>query len=579
MKKLKYSAIVAVVLSAALSITACSSANNSPTSTDGSSNNSPKVNNSSTAAPLPDITLTLRGSDSPVPGVQNNEIMNEIAKELGIKIDYSTRDATKDKVVLAGGDLPDIMQIDNVDLPTYIKGDHIIPLDDLLTEYGQDIAKNVPKMVSFSKQHLSADTGKLYGLTTNIEVNKTSSSPVYNYDIGPTLRWDYYKELGYPEITNDDQLLDILKQMQQKYPKTADGKPVYGISGWTDWGLWPYYVSYAFSHGYMDGVADAYLIDAKGNLQSNFTAEGGIFKDAMQFMNKAYNMGLVDPEMFTQKNTDFVAKVKNLQILSVQSTWWNGDAQKAMLAQGIKEGGYYQIPGLTPSVWEGYGSPILGGLSTRSFVISKNSKNPKRAMQFLNFLYSYKGSHLLNNGIEGKHWDLENGKPEFKDATLEAMKTDSTFRETSGIGLYANMIGLLGNDDSGNPLTLGSTDKAMKFNVSDADKDFNAHYGVDYPGQAFIKAQEAGKAKVEKFDTTWRDLMPEQPSDIKMIEGKISNYELPWVAKLILSKSDAEFEKMWTKGVEDMKAMGYDELMKWTIENNASAVQQVSEIN
>ena len=150
--------------------------------------------------------------------------------------------------------------------------------------------------------------------------------------------------------------------MQEKHPKTADGKPVYGFSGWTDWGLWSYCVPYAFSHGWMNGDNDIYLFDASGNIQPTLS-EDGIFKQALQFMNNAYRMGLCDPEMFTQKNSDFLAKNKNLQLLTLPTNWWNGDAQKTMLSQGIKDGGFFLLPQLTPITWENYGSPIAGGLS------------------------------------------------------------------------------------------------------------------------------------------------------------------------------------------------------------------------
>ena len=118
--------------------TACGSSDSKSTSDKAASTTANNTSTSvTTVASQPEITLTYRGSDpGPVPGIQNNDIMNEIAKELGIKINYIVWDPTKDKVALASGDLPDIMQISNSELGTYIKGDHIIPLDDLLSKNG-----------------------------------------------------------------------------------------------------------------------------------------------------------------------------------------------------------------------------------------------------------------------------------------------------------------------------------------------------------------------------------------------------------------------------------------------------------
>ncbi len=581
MKNRKLSAVIASLLIAGmcLSQAACTNSDSETEQTPGTSSN-PETTTSSEAKKS-EVTLTFRGYDTiAVPGVQDNDVMNELKNRLGISINYVIADPTKDKVTLASGDLPDIVQVKVNDLGTYIKGNHIIPLDELVDQYGQDIKQNVPKMLEFSKQNLSAETGKLYGLTAGNYVNK-GTTPVNSYAFGALVRWDYYKELGYPKISNLDEYLNAIKTMQEKHPKTADGKPVYGFSGWTDWGLWSYYVPYAFSHGWMNGDSDIYLFDASGNIQPTISENGGIFKEALQFMNKAYRLGLCDPEMFTQKNADFLAKNKNLQLLTLPTNWWNGDAQKTMLAQGIKDGGFFLLPELTPVTWENYGSPIAGGLSDRCYTISTNCKNPDRAMELINFLFSFDGNKLFRNGIQGKQWDMENGKPEYTNDTLKAMQSDPQFSQKNGIGAYYNnMCGLSGEsmDNNGQYLSLSYTEKAMKFSITEADKDFNKHYGVTYPGEAFIKAQEQGKTKIQFFDNTWQNLMPDQPNDMKMISGKIVNYQLAWAAQCIMSGSEADFEKNWKRGVSDMKNMGYDKLYSWIEQNNKIAVEKLKSI-
>jgi len=330
----------------------------------------------------------------------------------------------------------------------------------------------------------------------------------------------------------------------------------------------------------MNGDNDLYLYDSQGNIQPTFAQEGGVFKEAMQYMNKAYRMDLIDPEMFTQKNEDFVAKFSNLQYLSAPSIWWNGEAVKTMLAQGVKDGGFYIIPGSSPVTWDNYGSVIAGGLMDRVMTVSKNSKYPERAMEFINFLYSEEGVLLLRNGVEGKHWVMEDGMPEFTEETLQAMKVDPQFVQKTGITAYQNIAGLSGDSrtEQGAYLDLRYNEKTMKFNVSEADIDFNSHYDVSYPGQAFVRAEEAGLTEIRYFDTTWQGLMPDLTNDMKMIQGKITNYVMPFIAKLIMSKDEAEFEANWDKGTSDISAMGYTELYQWIQEANVEALQSLSEL-
>ena len=47
---------------------------------------------------------------------------------------------------------------------------------------------------------------------------------------GPYLRWDLYAQLGYPKIDTIEDLLPILKQMQELSPTNEDGEPVYAFS-------------------------------------------------------------------------------------------------------------------------------------------------------------------------------------------------------------------------------------------------------------------------------------------------------------------------------------------------------------
>ena len=51
----------------------------------------------------------------------------------------------------------------------------------------------------------------------------------------PSLRWDLYGEIGYPEMGTLEDLLDVLKQMQDKAGTSDSGKAVYALSLFKDW--------------------------------------------------------------------------------------------------------------------------------------------------------------------------------------------------------------------------------------------------------------------------------------------------------------------------------------------------------
>ncbi len=111
-------------------------------------------------------------------------------------------------------------------------------------------------------------------------------NPKKNGFVGFFTRWDCYKELGCPEITSEDEYLDVLKQMVDAHPETEDGKKVYALSGWTDWGLWPYKISYPFSFGYENLDNNQLFSHVTGDLEDMFTKEDGIFWKSLSFLIK-----------------------------------------------------------------------------------------------------------------------------------------------------------------------------------------------------------------------------------------------------------------------------------------------------
>lgn len=100
--------------------------------------------------------------------------------------------------------------------------------------------------------------------------------------------------------------------MQDAHPTTSDGKKVYALSAWTDWGLWPYTIAYPFSHGYNNIDNNQLSNEVTNEIEDMFIKEDGIFWQGLAFFNKAYRMGIMDPEAFTMKAAQYNEKVKSL---------------------------------------------------------------------------------------------------------------------------------------------------------------------------------------------------------------------------------------------------------------------------
>src|SRR4029453_2449816 len=70
---------------------------------------------------------------------EQTDVYKEIVKETGVSFSIEAYDPNKFKVQLAGGDLPDVIQVDSINYKQMIEGNLLLPLDDLVQTHGKDI--------------------------------------------------------------------------------------------------------------------------------------------------------------------------------------------------------------------------------------------------------------------------------------------------------------------------------------------------------------------------------------------------------------------------------------------------------
>jgi len=576
MRKKAAKTLAVPMMAAALMLSACT--NNGAVSNEGAGNTEPSATNQSgeqgesggTTDELVTLRVLIMETGSKWNKYPDSAVAKDIAEKIGVKIEYVEADENKFNVLLAGGDLPDIVRADvNKFEKQLIEGELIIPMDDLLAEHGKDITANIGTVVDYSRKNWSNDTGKLYFLPPQVQPKPgTAISPI---TIGPTIRWDWYKEIGAPEIATMEDLLNAVEQIVKNHPTTEDGKPVYGVSMWQDWGLWPYLIP-PITFTELTGVTSDLTATTVGgsNFISTLTDETSNFWVAMDFYNKAHRRGLLDPDSLTMKNNDYMAKATAGQIVVGPATWAMGDFN-AQHPEGDK--GYIVVPA-GKLAWTGGVNPL--GWQDKTYAISKSSKHPEKAMQFLNYIYSYEGARTMYNGVEGTHWTMVDGKPTLTEETLALKSKGGTEFEASALSLDRNLIGLgnaVINPNDNQPVDLFTSEEALAKAATPLEKDFAAHYGAEYSGQVFKKQIEEGKLNTW---TTWMNGMSDDEilkrntvpgvtlsEEHKKTEAALKELAARQAAKIILSKDDAEFQKNKQEAIEAFKKGGADEFTQF----------------
>lgn len=568
--------LFASLMTASLALSACSNGNNgggnAASSPPAGGTNSAGLEATDSGGAKEQVTLRvlIMETGSKWNTHQDSVVAKAIADKIGVKIEYVEADENKFNVLLAGGDLPDIVRTDvNKFQKQLIEGDLIVPLDDMLAEHGKDISANVGTVVEYSKKNWSNGTGNLYFLPPQVQSKPgTSIAPI---TIGPTIRWDWYKEIGAPEINTMDDLLDVVEQIVQKHPQTEDGKKVYGVSMWQDWGLWPYLIPPIIFNKLSGSTSDLTAAPVGGSeFISTLTDESSNFWTAMDFYNKANRRGLLDPDSLTMKNNDYMAKATAGQIVVGPATWAMGDFN----AQHASDGKGYIVVPAGKLAWTGAVNPL--GWQDKAYAISKSSKNPEKAMEFLNYIFSYEGARTMYNGVEGTHWNMVDGKPVLTDETLALKAAGGAPYEATGLSLDRNIIGLGGdmiNPNDNMPVDLFTSEEALAKAATPLEKDFAQHFGASYSGEVFKKLIDEGK--LDTF-TTWMNGMSDEEiikrntvpgvtltDALKKQEAELKELAAREAAKIILSKDDKTFEANKQAALKAFQKGGADEFTAW----------------
>lgn len=173
------------------------------------------------------IILTI-GDMSTRSGNRYNEekgMWRYLAERLGVDIRYDYIPPEEFSSRLASGDLPDIVATDK-NLSTILEYGVALDAEPYLEKYCPNFLKGDARFTYDVFKQLGNGEDGFYFFPAKIGYNGVG----YDNETtarGYVVRWDYYKELGYPPINNEDDFLSVLLQMHKRHPFTEEGYPTY----------------------------------------------------------------------------------------------------------------------------------------------------------------------------------------------------------------------------------------------------------------------------------------------------------------------------------------------------------------
>lgn len=442
--------------------------------------------------------------------------------------------------------------------------------DDLLTEYGSYIKENMMKALE-KNASLSSD-GMIYGLG-----HAVASSPDdhVSFIYHPDVRYDLYKQLGYPKVTTLEDWIDVLAQMKEICPTSDNGKETYGVSLFNDWdgNMVMYIKSTASLYGYQEfGIG---LYDVENQTWQDCLAEGGMYLRCLKFYNQLFQKGLLDPDSMTQgvdgATEDYIGGVAFFNIFNfVGSMQYNTpehlEAGKAMYSV-MMEDQKTQTSGLN----------VFGG--NRVITIGAQTQYPELCMEIINWLCTPEGKMINEYGPQGLTWDYDENKKsyltEFGLKTIQERETEMTDGYS---GTFKNGINGMNfqtwnidasnpdsNNESYNYQTWASYNAALKYDILDDWRRFTGFTTQD----EYLKAHDKAVAIGTDYSETKRD------EGLELQWQQVSKAICDYSWRAIYTTNDTEYNRLIEEMKEVTAGYGYEAVCDFY--RNEAAIRKATE--
>lgn len=485
---------------------------------------------------------------------------------------------TKFATMMASGDLGDIVIFGNdADNKWHdaLKGGFLLDWtkEGLLDKYGKDIAANFGKAIEKNKVNFGNGTS-VYGLGHEAANMPTGPSEGIDMVYHSDLRWDLYEKIGKPEINSLEDLLVVLKKMQEIEPKTETGKPTYGFSMWADWDgnmmMNTKVMAALFGLDEGDGYNNGgfILVSPDEEKYEEILDPNGMYIRTLKLYNKANQMGLVDPDSISQKFEDVSNKYRDGQVLFCWFPWldsmYNTPERQA-------EGKGFKFVPIKGEKIVSYGYNQYGG--NRVIAIGSHAEKPERIMEFINWLYTPEGIMTNFNGPRGLTWDMKDGKPyltEFGKKALPNNPVDvpadfggGTFKDGQNQMNFENVKRTSINPETNEPYDYSLWTSVLQDNPTKLTENWRNAMGA-LTTKEYLEKNNMIAVKQPVFTGKAPETMPDA---LMQKQGQVATVIKEYSWRMVFAKNDTQFNQLMDEMVKKAKGLGYDEVVKWNVDH------------
>ncbi|WP_372661837.1 ABC transporter substrate-binding protein [Cohnella sp.] len=553
--------LMTVALSLSLVAAAgCSGAKNSPEVKPSESAGASSPTASQGGEQSPDttpITFTFYGADANANWTKmQDDVGKEMTKATGVTLDaeFAVGDSSQKVALLAtSGNYPDLISPKG-DLSKLVDAGAMVDLTPLIEEH----APNIKKMLGDQIKRLrySNDDQAIYVIPTYGGVDNVSM----DYTGGFSLQHRAVKEAGYPSIKTVQDFENVIKSYVEKHPTDADGKPTIGLTLNAD--DWRTYISVTNPAVEATGMAGdgEWAID-QNTYEATYHYRRSEEKDYFKWLNHMWNIGLLDKESFVQKSDQYEAKIASGRVVGlIDADWGYGGATSVLKKDNKFDQTYGYYPVMLSDQFKDNRMQSTGFMSGWGVGITKNCPDPVRAIQFLDYLASEQAQILINWGVEGKHYTIENGKrvvPE--DVQKRIIEDGEAFKKESGVQAYGIMGLHYGDgvkDSTGNFFTKKNPEEIQN-NYTVGDKETLKAYGATVWADLFTPEKDM---PTKPWGAAWNLSVPAD-DEVSILSTKTRDITWKRIPQAIMAKPE-QFDKIWDDYQQDLISAGVEKMEK-----------------
>jgi putative aldouronate transport system substrate-binding protein len=502
----------------------------------------------------------------------SNPVAQAITAKTGVALnpDVCLDSNPNDKLnlMLASGVYDDIVQgIQPSDMPNWVNANALVALDSYIAQSPNLLAFYGPYV---DRLKFNTTYPYIYGFGSG-HSTAASFEPGNYWQTCFMIQQGALKAQGYPLPKTLSDYENIIKTDLTNNPTTPDGLKKVGLDPVFSDG-WRYSMPIGAGY-YVNGICggDVYLDPTTNTLMDGRVQP--FYHDWMQWLNKLYNEGLIDPQFSTQTYDDYIAELSSGVCVGCIDGYWQMYNADITLRQGAHpEEGYFPFPILQdPSMtWlqDQPGNMINNG----GLTVTTHCNNPAKLTAFMDYLASEEGQILRWWGIEGTNYTIDsNGNRVMNQADQDQFNANMIgYEQTSGVQMYANDGGQWLDEPYGWTTSNGqqlctTSNLAMAYNSTDL-ATLQA-YGVKDMDEMF---PDPAKLPVMKYGTI-SSLPTGLTDETNAIKTQIGNDSEPGIINMITCSSD-QFEAQWQTWVTTMTNDGYQKILD---ETNASLQDRI----